>query len=84
MRFKLILNVPMLLIQLDSFSSLLIDDIRKLIPASSNASCSLDPIPMWLVKSSWSCYFKKLKADSGRYRVYLEKDKQRTKEGQEG
>lgn len=50
-RFKLILNVPMLLIQVDSFSSLLIDDIRKLIPASSNASWSLDPIAMWLVKS---------------------------------
>lgn len=37
--------------KLDSFSPLSVDEVRKLILASSIVSCSLNPIPKWLVKS---------------------------------
>lgn len=37
--------------KLDSFSPLSVEDVCNIISTSSNASCSLDPIPTWLVKS---------------------------------
>ncbi|PFX29714.1 putative RNA-directed DNA polymerase from transposon X-element [Stylophora pistillata] len=38
-------------VELDSFSPLSVEDVCNIISTSSNASCSLDPIPTWLVKS---------------------------------
>ena len=37
-------------VKLENFSSISEDEIRKIICKSSNTSCQLDPIPMWLVK----------------------------------
>ena len=36
---------------LENFSSLSIKDVCKVVRESSNASCRLDPVPTWLVKS---------------------------------
>ena len=36
---------------LENFSSLSIEEVSKIVLESSNASCRLDPIPTWLVKS---------------------------------
>ena len=38
-------------VKLDSFSPLSVEDVCNIIIKSSNASCTLDPIPTWLVKS---------------------------------
>ena len=38
-------------VKLDSFSALTVEDICHVISKSTNASCTLDPIPTWLVKS---------------------------------
>ena len=38
-------------VKLDSFSTISVEDICHIISKSSNASCTLDPIPKWLVKS---------------------------------
>ena len=36
---------------LENFSSLSIEEVCKIVRESSNASCRLDPVPTWLVKS---------------------------------
>ena len=36
---------------LENFSSLSIEEVSKIVLESSNASCRLDPVPTWLVKS---------------------------------
>ena len=36
---------------LESFSALSIEEVSKIVRESSNASCRLDPIPTWLLKS---------------------------------
>ena len=36
---------------LENFSSLPIGEVFKIVRESSNASCRLDPVPTWLVKS---------------------------------
>ena len=36
---------------LENFSSLSIGEVSKIVRESSNASCRLDPVPTWLVKS---------------------------------
>ena len=36
---------------LENFSSLSIEDVCKIVRESFNASCRLDPVPTWLVKS---------------------------------
>ena len=38
-------------VKLDSFSPLSDEDVSNIISTSSNASCTLNPIPTWLVKS---------------------------------
>ena len=36
---------------LESFSALSIEEVSKIVRESSNASCRLDPVPTWLLKS---------------------------------
>ncbi|CAH3168249.1 unnamed protein product, partial [Porites evermanni] len=36
---------------LENFSALSIGEVNKIVRESSNASCRLDPVPTWLVKS---------------------------------
>ena len=36
---------------LESFSALSIEEVSKIVQESSNASCRLDPVPTWLLKS---------------------------------
>ena len=38
-------------VKLHSFSHLSLEDVSNIISTSSNASCTLDPIPTWLVRS---------------------------------
>ena len=42
--------------QLNGFLPLSAENVCKLIHSSSNASCSLDPIPMWLVKACFDVH----------------------------
>jgi len=56
MILKLVLFVPMLLIQPRNFTAFRLYQLPTvvnlpLLIASSNTSCSQDPIPIWLVKS---------------------------------
>ena len=43
---------------LDEFKSVSVDDIKKIILATKNKSCSLDKIPMQLLKENIDCLIK--------------------------